>query len=69
MMSWSPRELERRRPNFGLEQTARRLRQGVRHLVEEPSLRQQCSRAAAQAACWADLELELERVCDSKESL
>jgi len=39
------------RPNFGLEQTAHRLRQGVRQLVQETRLRKRFARAAAQAGC------------------
>jgi len=36
-------------PNRGLEQTAHRLRQGMRHLEQEAGLRERRSRAAAQA--------------------
>jgi hypothetical protein len=38
--------------NFGLEQTAHRLRQDMRHLEREAGLRERLRRAAAQAGCY-----------------
>jgi len=49
-----------KRPNFGLEQTAHRLRCGMRHLESESRLRVRLSRAAAQAECSADFQVESE---------
>jgi len=40
-------------PNYGLEQTAHRLRQGMRHLEQEARLRRRLARAA-QAECYPD---------------
>jgi hypothetical protein len=48
--------------NNGLEQTAHCLRQHMRHLEHATRLRKRLTRAAAQAACWADMSYGRKRV-------
>jgi hypothetical protein len=57
-MSETPAAHIRDRSNHGLEQTAHRLRQGMRQLERAAGLREELRRAAAQAECSTALEHE-----------